>query len=121
MLKQSKTIVLLVILFNVMFSVLFVFSNYYIWDSLKEYPYTTATWSPIMVSYVPRLFENGELISLQTIKEIPNFPFWLFFISTAVNLFFIIILLKSKEAYLEPNSDSLQKPIGGRSHKLQKL
>ena len=86
----------LAIIFNVSIGALFVFSNYYIWNSLKEYPYTTADWSPVKVAFVPRDFVNGTLVSMQTIKEILNYPFFLFFLAIAINLFLIFKLQKAE-------------------------
>ena len=84
-----------IIFFNVMLGVAFVFSSYYIWYSLEEYPYTTAHWSPFTVSYVQRNLVDGELVSITAIRFIPNYPFWLFWVAMAVNLYFIVRLERS--------------------------
>jgi len=90
-------ILALMILFNVLLGIAFVFSNYYIWNSLEEYPYTTDHWSPFMISYVQRYLVNGELVSIQTIRVIPNYPFWLFWVAMIGNILFAVFILRSKE------------------------
>ena len=37
---------------------------------------------------------NGTFVGLGTSNEMLNFPFWLFFLSIAVNLYFIVKLSK---------------------------
>jgi hypothetical protein len=76
---------------NIVLGLPFLAANYFIWG----------------------LFDNGHFmrnmspltITMDTVEPVPmpplvlfNFPFWLFWISTAVNLFFIMKLLRSEKA-----------------------
>ncbi len=86
------------IVVNVLLVLLFVGANYFLWYSMRDATYTTVTWSPIFASYVPRfLGNNGELVAVQTIKTILNYPFLTFFLAMAVNLYLIFRLQRSKE------------------------
>jgi len=40
---------------------------------------------------------DGEIYRVDGMGIMPNFPFWLFFISTAVNLYFIMKLVKESK------------------------
>ena len=96
---MSKPFVL-IILFNVILGVLFVFSNYRIWDTVNQLPYTSPSWGPMDVHYVPRFFVNGEFILEQRVVLLFNYPFWLFWIAMIGNLVLMALILgKQKKQY----------------------
>jgi type III secretory pathway component EscV len=41
---------------------------------------------------------DGEIYRIDGMGIMPNFPFWLFFVAIAVNIYFIFCLQISKEA-----------------------
>jgi hypothetical protein len=69
---------------------LYVSSNYSIANEINSNSMTESYFrqSPFSIQ-----FTNPATGALFVIS---NFPFWLFFVSTAINLFFILILLRSK-------------------------
>jgi hypothetical protein len=90
-------IIVMMVLFNVMLGVLFVSSNYYIWNTIDQLPYTSPHWNPLHVSYVPRIYVNGMFVYAQTVITIPNFPFWLFWVAMIANILFAVLLQRSKQ------------------------
>ena len=83
---------------NILLALLFVYSNFSLWSFVNaEYPYLIAShWSPLGISAPHYVITDGSFAMVQTVFLYFNFPFWLFFISIAVNLYFILKL--SKEA-----------------------
>ncbi len=86
-----------VILVNAVLSLLFVVSNLYIWSIISWWSTVgiASNWSPIAVS---AYFYSG-FTDPPTLATFPmlNLPFMLFWVMLAVNLYFIIILQRSKE------------------------
>ncbi|HEX9261431.1 MAG TPA: hypothetical protein VF893_02780 [Candidatus Bathyarchaeia archaeon] len=93
----SKTLAVM-ILFNALLGVAFVYSNYYIWNKLDEYQISPAHWNPITVSWVPAYLQNGEYIQIETIIVVNNYPFWLFWIAMIGNILFAVLIYRSKKA-----------------------
>ena len=46
---------------------------------------------------------DGKIYRADGMGIMPNFPFWLFFLSTAVNMYFITKLQRSKETKQTPS------------------
>ncbi len=95
MLMSKKTIVLAMILINVLLSVLFVASNYAIWNKVNADDYSSPNWTPIGIGYTVRGYFNGELV-YDGLVFVYNYPFWLFWVAIITNMLFAIILLRSK-------------------------
>lgn len=93
---MSRTLVLM-ILFNVVLGVLFVFSNYSIWTAVNQLPYTSPSWGPMSVHFVPRDFVNGGFIYAQLVVNLFNYPFWLFWVAIVGNILFAILIQRSKD------------------------
>jgi hypothetical protein len=94
---SKKRLFVGMVLVNFLLGVLFVISNYSIWDKINAEDYSSPDWNPISVSYVPRDYVNGELIYALTIVFLTNYPFWLFWVAMILNILFGFFLLKNKE------------------------
>jgi hypothetical protein len=89
----------LIIVVNAVLILLFVITNYGIWNIVDIYPILGNTvMNPInvIVSMWGEVV-NGEIYRADGMGIMLNFPFWLFFISTAVNLYFIVKLSKESK------------------------
>ena len=94
MLRQLKVIILV----NVVIAVFFCYFNWANWtllnheeDGLPDLP-IHSEWGPIWINVEPEPFE----LTCTTVM-FPNYPLLLFWLSTIINLYFIIKLQKSKE------------------------
>jgi len=92
---------------NALLVLLFVFSNYSIWDYVKSTIgiVQLVNFSPFWIYTVPLGgLVNGQIIAVSEVKvALFNTPFWLFFVSTAINLIYIFYLLMSKETKQTPS------------------
>lgn len=70
---------------------------------LNEYQLIAGSWSPLSVAYVGKAEVGGTPLATGGLLNSPNYPFWLFFISTAINLYLIIRLQRSKETKQNPS------------------
>lgn len=89
----------LIIVVNAVLILLFVITNYGIWNMVDIYPILGNTvMNPInvIVSMWGEVVD-GEIYRVDGMGIMPNFPFWLFFISTVVNLYFILKLDKESK------------------------
>ena len=88
-----------VIIVNVFLILFFVYSNYGIWSEFNSQGgLGTSGLGPVWIERaVSGAFIDGQWIAIGGSIMILNWPFWLFFISTAVNLYFIVKLVKSKQ------------------------
>jgi len=82
---------------NLLMALFFVASNYTIWDfaSSSSQLVKLVNFSPFSVAAsFPGEWVNGQIIPVQCLPSAPifNFPFWLFFGTLALNLFFIFEL-----------------------------
>jgi hypothetical protein len=83
-------------LFNITMCLLFVFSNYSMWQILVGRT-IQSYWNPFEIVLVFHyLFPDGTYTTVQGIFIYPNVPFVLFWVSTIINLHFLM-KLKSKE------------------------
>jgi hypothetical protein len=91
-----------VILVNALLILLFVYSSYYIYSTVNlriednNFYIKGCQWNPLNVHWTDFSYVNGHFAQTNAIFDIPNFPYWLFFISTAVNLYFIVRLARNK-------------------------
>jgi hypothetical protein len=87
------------IITNVVLGLLYVFSSLYLWDRVNSWlgGGSGSMWSAFQITLYP-LSENWHMVP---ITPIPNFPFWLFWVTIAINIYFIIKLQSSKEAKSE--------------------
>ena len=90
---SKKTILIAMILANILLGVLFVASNYAIWEEINAQDYASPNWSPNMINYMPRIYSNGELIPASTVIVLFNYPFWIYWVAMITNILFGIILL----------------------------
>lgn len=90
-----------VILVNVLLVVLFVWSNYGIWDLFPNHQdvgYTVMNAVQVTHGWIGDVREDGTVVGVGSIRSSFNFPYWLFFISTAFNLLFITRLVKAQQS-----------------------
>ena len=97
MLKKLITILAV----NAFLILLFILGSYFIWYGVESPANVVQSVNigPFWVTFhILGQLANGQIIPISlTPPAYFNFPFWLFFVSTAVNLFFIIPLLREKE------------------------
>jgi hypothetical protein len=96
MLKKLSIIVAV----NIILILFFVYGAYSIGAEFNGYPDSLyyIHWSPFLIQYnLAGSFVNGNWVAVGALGDIINLPFLLFFASTAVNLFFIALLLRRKE------------------------
>ena len=100
--KQFK----LIILVNALLMLLFVLSEYSIGNELNSYPNDLRyiRWSPFVIQDVHAgALINGNWVAVGATTLTINFPFWLFFVAIAVNLYFMFRLQRSKETKQTPS------------------
>jgi len=85
----------LVILVNVLLCGLFVVCNF-VFGYFANLPSIHAQWNPLWLTYYN--FDYLAQMGGEIVAPIPNFSFYFFWISIAVNLYFIIKLGRSREA-----------------------
>lgn len=98
LLKKLRTVLLL----NAVLVLFFVWTSYQLADIFNSRPdglfmvhWNFFGWSGI--NFAGGLV-NGNFVSVGAPMIIFDFPFWLFFISTAVNMIYIVKLLKDQES-----------------------
>jgi hypothetical protein len=96
MLKKLRTILAV----NALLILLFVYADYSLGNEFNRYPGSLYSihWSPFLIQYnLAGSFVNDHWVAVGALRDIVNFPFLLFFASTAVNVLFIILLLRGKD------------------------
>jgi len=97
---------------NSLLALAFVLSSFYIMFVLRgayeQFPYTSVSLTPFMVIYFLRSFYDGNIVTISGMFQIPNYPFFLFFLSTAINLYIILKERRSNGEYQQPKSDQLR-------------
>ncbi len=93
----------LMILFNIVIGIVFVFSNYFVWNTVNQSSYYSTDWGPINVEIVPKPSINGEPTP-QIAFLIFNYPFWLFWVAMIGNLIFMTMYAKGKEKSTKSSS-----------------
>jgi len=107
--SRRRVLITLIIFFNVLFSLSFIFSNIYMWNYLKTEinDKTPAAYIEDIDAFqvsISHPYINDTAINLGPVPTvIPNYPFILFWISTIGNLFFILLILRSKETKQNPS------------------
>jgi hypothetical protein len=81
--------------FNVALALFYCWYTFYMWAGLNNLGYVMSRWNPF---YVFVDFGPG----VKGIVTILNVPFWLFWVSMAVNMYYIVKLQKSKETQKQP-------------------
>jgi hypothetical protein len=69
---------------------------------LNKYKLIEGSWSPWSVAYVGKVFVGGGPLATGGLLNSPNYPFWLFFISIAINLYLIIRFKTRKDPKQTP-------------------
>ena len=95
---SKKRLLFGMILVNLLLGVLFVASNYIIWDEVNAQEFASPHWGPLTVIYSPRMYVDGVLSTLTTFVLLINFPFLLFWVAMIVNMWLGFLLFKNKGA-----------------------
>ena len=97
MFRKLKPLGITAVAVNAFLIWVFVLANYSIGNEINSNSMTESyfRWSPFSIQ-----FANPATGALFVIS---NLPFWVFFLSTAINMFFILILLRSKETKQKPS------------------
>jgi hypothetical protein len=105
MLKPFKKIFLVAIIVNTLLVLLFVYSNYGIWNEFNNYNgLSTVRMTPFLIQdYHAGGFSNGNFIATGAFILMTNTPFWIYFVSIAINLVIIFYLIASKEIKQKPS------------------
>ena len=87
-----------IIIVNAVLILLFVASNYGIWDMVNSNTHLGHT-SMNAINIVESMWGDvidGNIERINGLSILPNLPFWLFFVTVAVNLYFIFKLSKKQ-------------------------
>jgi hypothetical protein len=86
-----------IIIVNAVLILLFIVANYAVWDMVNSNTHLSNTvMNPInVIESMWGDVVDGKVERIDGLNIMPNFPFWLFFVAIAVNLYFINILSKS--------------------------
>ncbi len=84
---------------NLIVSLVFIYSNFTLWNSVNgESPYVIAShWSPLGIIATHYVINDGSYSMLTTFYSYFNYPFWLFFVAIAANLYFVYKLSKKSK------------------------
>jgi hypothetical protein len=88
-----------IIIVNAVLVLLFVASNYVVWDMVNSNPHlghTSMNAFNIVVSSWGDVVE-GTVERIDGMSILPNLPFWLFFVAVALNLYFIYKLSRASK------------------------
>ncbi len=105
MLRQLKTVIIV----NFLLILFFVSVNYGIWNEFSSHIEALGftRMGPVWIEHtLSGAFFNGNWVGIGGTVMMLNWPFWLFFISTAVNLYFIVRLSKRNVDKKEQSSSS---------------
>ncbi len=103
MLKRRRRAIITVIIVNVLLVLFFVYVNYSMWNyfnsNFNSYGNLgTIQMNPTWISgHIAGWLINGNFVPTGYFLSTPNLPFWLFFVSTAINLIFIFYFVVIKE------------------------
>jgi hypothetical protein len=92
------------IITNILLALLFIYSNFTLWDLVNGNSTTlliTSHWNPLLVTAMHHSYVNGIFSSVQNVFVYDNTPFWIFFILLAVNLFFLLKLSQYKVSSIQ--------------------
>lgn len=84
----------LLVIFDIMISIPFVASNWWVWNYLNG-KITANAWGPLQMAIVPQTIVRGEATTVGTFLPIPNYPFILFWVALAVNFVFFVLALRN--------------------------
>ena len=98
---QTSRLLVMAVTINALLVMAFIFTNLSLWNVIDRSsligvgPYA---WNPLSITFVHKAeIVGAPPLATGGLFSFFNFPFWLFFISTALNLYLIIRLQKSKE------------------------
>jgi hypothetical protein len=89
---------------NILLAILFLYSNFALWNSINGNSTTkiiTSYRNPLFVSARHYSYVNGVFDTVQGIFSYGNTPFWIFFILLVVNLIFFLKLSKDKVSRIQ--------------------
>jgi hypothetical protein len=81
---------------DVVLGLLYVFSSLYLWDMVNSWlgNGSGSMWSAFQITLYP-FSENWHMVP---IIPVINIPFWLFWVTIAINMYFMIKLRSGKDA-----------------------
>jgi hypothetical protein len=87
---------------NIALSLLFIYSNYTIWELFRGNNIAHSTlissgWNPLTINVVFSSYSNGAFATVQGIFTYLNSPYLLFWVLMVTNMYFILKLQKSKQ------------------------
>jgi hypothetical protein len=90
------------LLVNVLMCAVFVYTSYTQWEifggnNVAGTRIITSSWNPFSIAVLFHVYENGMFSTVETVFVYSNTPFIVFWLSTMVNLAFIVLIIKSKE------------------------
>lgn len=90
------------LLFNVLVCAAFAYSSYAQWEifggkNIAGTKIITSSWNPFNIVILFHIYENGVFNTMETVFVYPNAPFMIFWLSTIVNLAFMVLIIKSQE------------------------
>jgi hypothetical protein len=86
--------IILLGIFDILVSLPFIASNWWIWDYLSG-KITANAWGPLQIAIVPKTIVGGQAYTIGLYTPLPNYPFILFWVALAGNLLFFVLALRS--------------------------
>ena len=90
-------------------ALVFLGENTYVWERLNgQYPIIGSVHAdPFWITFTQSMvFSGGTWVDLHDVINLPNLPFWIFFVTVAMNLIFIYSLQRSKETKQNPSQNA---------------
>ena len=96
-----------VIVVNALLILLFLIANYAMWNMVNSNTHLGhTTMNPLYVIESMWGVVDGKIYRIDGMGIMPNLPFWLFFVTIAVNFYFIYKLQRSNETKQKPSQNS---------------
>jgi hypothetical protein len=95
--KEFLKPITIIIVFDIFISLLFIISNFLVWDYLNGKLTMNNNWGPFEIGSIPQTLINGTLEVVGTFTMKINYPFILFWIALVGNLIIFVYILKSKK------------------------
>jgi hypothetical protein len=97
---QKHKLLFFVILVNILLGVLFILSNFSIYNDISSNVPTVSAlnWSPWIINAPHYGLPNENVVIVTRTYSYFNYPFWMFFVLMFLNLLFMFWLAKSKSS-----------------------
>ena len=95
---NKKNVLSILLLFDVLVGVLFVASNWWIWQYLGG-KVTLNSWGPFQISIIPQTIAGESVNTVGTFISLPNYPFIIFWVALAGNFALGLLAVLGKDKH----------------------